>query len=401
MILQKYFEKVKYQYIAYSILFLILLLQNPLQNYIPQLGILDELFPWLLMIISTIVIYIKYKKNFIIELFSLEGRKITIPLISLLIIGLASNIIYQYQSVIPIIADILTVFKGFITYLIVITLVRMNMIDIDKELILKIIKFLIILFFGLIMLNFIIPVFPTADFRYGIPSQRLFFTHPTYLATAASALLVILSLDTNNKNILYYLFITIVILSTQRSKAIMFIGVYYLLRYFIINKNKRLNLKIIIIVTVLGGLISYSKIIEYLSNPDWARTALMTNSALVAFNHFPLGSGFATFGTWYSGVYYSPLYSIYGLDQIWGLNSQDYSFLGDTYWPAIVGQFGFCGLVIVVYVIFQIYKNICKSDNQYNYFSKLALLVYLLILSTSETSFMSPVAVVLCIILAL
>lgn len=399
---EKYFKDIKYWSICYVFLFLVLLFQNPIGTIIPGLGIADELFPWGILIFSITIYHIKYQKNFIKELFSKESIRITIPLIIILILGLMGNIVYGYQSTIPIIADILTVFKGFLTYLFLTNLVKIDIVNINKDLIINVTKITIIFLFFLLILNIFVPFFNSSEIRYGIPSQMLFFTHPTYLATAAVTLLCILSLDEKGKNnIPYYFLITTVILSTQRSKAIIFIFIYYALRYIVINKNKRLNLKIIVVVGIICLSFCTNKIIEYLSNPDWARTALMTKSVLVAVDHFPFGSGFSTFGTWYSGVYYSPLYSMYNLNQIWGLTSYDYSFLGDTYWPAILGQFGFIGLGISIYILFQIYRDICMYNDIYNYFSKLLILIYLLILSTSETSFMSPVAVLLCVILAI
>ena len=115
----------------------------------------------------------------------------------------------------------------------------------------------------------------------------------------------------------------------------------------------------------------------------------------------PLGSGFATFATWESGESYSPLYERYGLNTIWGLQEDDYSFVGDTYWPAIIGQFGYFGLLLILMVIYKIYQTISLEGNKFKYFQRLVALVYLLILSTSETSFMSPVGPLLCLLMVI
>ena len=75
--------------------------------------------------------------------------------------------------------------------------------------------------------------------------------------------------------------------------------------------------------------------------------------------------------------------------------------VGDTYWPAILGQFGFIGLISVVVILIMIYKNICINKDKYKYFQQLSILLYLLVLSTGETSFMSPIATLLCVIMAI
>ena len=47
--------------------------------------------------------------------------------------------------------------------------------------------------------------------------------------------------------------------------------------------------------------------------PDSARYQLLTKAFEIARDMFPLGAGFATFGSYYSGVYYSSVYAAYGL----------------------------------------------------------------------------------------
>lgn len=384
------------------IIYLILLFQNPIQNIIPICGYLDEVIPIILCLFASYYLYVKYEKNIFKELLSPKYRYFSISIIVVSLIGVFGNLFFRYQSFIPIVIDALTVFKGFIVYIIIYMLGCEGAFTVSKDQFINISKKIILIFFLLSIINLLIPIFPTGDSRLGIPSQCLFFTHPTYLATAGITLLIVLSFDEKSlkENWIYYIAITCTILLTQRSKAYMFVGVYYLLRVVLINMGRKLNIKILLASLVGALVLGFPKIVTYLSNPHWARTALMSKSINVAIDHLPLGSGFATFGTWYSGVYYSPLYEKYELNNLWGLTIYDYSFLGDTYWPAILGQFGFIGLCVVIYIIYLIYRNIVMESNKYVYFSKLALLAYLLILSTSETSFMSPVAVLLCIILA-
>ena len=154
----------------------------------------------------------------------------------------------------------------------------------------------------------------------------------------------------------------------------------------------------LIIIGCVGVLIGSTQMHKYISNPDWARSALMINSFNVANDHFPLGGGFATFATWESGESYSPLYEKYGLDQIWGLQPDDYGFVGDTYWPAIIGQFGYIGLALVLFAIVIIFLNISMEQNRFKYFQRMSVLAYLLILSTAETSFITCWSAIVSII---
>ena len=148
-------------------------------------------------------------------------------------------------------------------------------------------------------MNYILNIFPTKDIRFGLPSQMLLFTEPTYLATFAISVMVLLTffIKSYKKNIYFIIAISIVVCSTLRSKAIMFIAIYLFLYILIIIKDFRLNTKSIIGVGTAAAVVGGNQILRYLSNIDWARPRLMVKSFEVAMDHFPIGGGFATFAT--------------------------------------------------------------------------------------------------------
>lgn len=385
-------------------LFLILLFQNVLEQYINILKYFDEgLF--VLLFISAIYKVFRDRRDLIENNENLVQNNLIILfcMIILFVVGIAANIIYKYQVVPAIVADILLVFKGFISY-VSITII-FNNISLEKysKTINNTLRVISVLSFIMILTNYFFNIFPTKDIRFGLPSQRLLFTEPTYLATFAISVMILLTFFIKNykKNIYFSILMSIVVCSTFRSKAIMFIAIYLLLYILIIIKDFRLNTKSIVGVGIVAAVAGGNQILRYLSNIDWARPRLMVKSFEVAMDHFPIGSGFATFATWNSGVYYSPLYYKYDLSNTWGLQPDFYMFVGDTYWPAILGQFGFIGLISIVVILIMIYKNICINKDKYKYFQQLSILLYLLVLSTGETSFMSPVATLLCVIMAI
>lgn len=385
-------------------LFLILLFQNVLEQYINILKYFDEgLF--VLLFISAIYKVFRDRRDLIENNENLVQNNLIILfcMIILFVVGIAANIIYKYQVLPAIVADILLVFKGFISY-VSITII-FNNISLEKysNIINNTLRVISVLSFIMILTNYFFNIFPTKDIRFGLPSQRLLFTEPTYLATFAISVMILLTFFIKNykKNIYFSILMSIVVCSTFRSKAIMFIAIYLLLYILIIIKDFRLNTKSIFGVGIVAAVAGGNQILRYLSNIDWARPRLMVKSFEVAMDHFPIGSGFATFATWNSGVYYSPLYYKYDLSNTWGLQPDFYMFVGDTYWPAILGQFGFIGLISIVVILIMIYKNICINKDKYKYFQQLSILLYLLVLSTGETSFMSPVATLLCVIMAI
>ena len=79
---------------------------------------------------------------------------------------------------------------------------------------------------------------------------------------------------------------------------------------------------------------------------------LYATAPQILIDYFPFGSGFASFGTFSSGVYYSSIYSKYGIDGVWGMSKDHYNFIADTYYPSLA-QFGIVG--IILYITFWIY----------------------------------------------
>ncbi|MBV8761863.1 MAG: O-antigen ligase family protein [Deltaproteobacteria bacterium] len=77
----------------------------------------------------------------------------------------------------------------------------------------------------------------------------------------------------------------------------------------------------------------------------YARAALYMFTWPLLIHHIPFGTGFASYATYTSGVYYSPLYSSLGIDNIYGLTRSNPDFLSDTYYPALA-QFGFVGILL-------------------------------------------------------
>jgi len=150
------------------------------------------------------------------------------------------------------------------------------------------------------------------------------------------------------------------------------------------------------VIIVVGFLLSYQQIkYYYVSNSSFARSVLTLTSIKIANEFFPVGTGFATFGSYQSGVYYSPVYHKYGIDRVWGISKSFPMYISDTFWPMLIGQFGYLGLlffIIYVALFFSLISKLRQLNFDY-YYSALAFLIYLLISSTAESSFVQPYAV--------
>ena len=84
------------------------------------------------------------------------------------------------------------------------------------------------------------------------------------------------------------------------------------------------------------------------NSADQARTALYQTSVVIARDEFPLGVGLGRYGSALSRDPYSPVYAQYGLDKIDGLSPKHSSFVGDTFWPRILGETGVIGLIALL-----------------------------------------------------
>ena len=73
---------------------------------------------------------------------------------------------------------------------------------------------------------------------------------------------------------------------------------------------------------------------------DTARSALYYTSMLIARDHFPLGSGLASFGGFASMLFYSNTYYDYGLSFLNGVSKASPAYVTDTFWPMVLGEGG-------------------------------------------------------------
>ena len=85
---------------------------------------------------------------------------------------------------------------------------------------------------------------------------------------------------------------------------------------------------------------------DYVLNGKAPRTLLYRGSITVAHDYFPFGAGFARYGSYLSGVHYSPVYFRLGFENVYGLEPGIGGlYFTDTFWPAILGESGLFGLV--------------------------------------------------------
>ncbi len=390
------------KYFFFIICVYILLFQNLLQSYIKFFQYFDEIIA-VLSIPTLIVIMIK-RENLRIKRYNAELFLLAFILFAS---GLYSNIRFKYQPINIAFSDALLVYKFFLTYLLSQLLFDDSFIKTYSKKINKNTKFLIIVFLLFTIANYLFKIWPSNSYRFGIMSNQVFYTYPTVLAAACIFLLslFILTEDNNQHGIIYILITFFILISTLRFKAIGAALAIMILIIYLKKSNKTISISKLGLIGILVIVLAWDQISYYYIDVEGsARKALNETCFKIAVDYFPVGTGFATYGSYFSAVSYSPIYQEYGINVIYGLEYGNTWFVSDTFWPMIIGQFGIIGtssyLLMLAIVFMKIQKSYLQIDKKI-YISKIICLAYLAISSTSEAAFVSPIAIPLAIILGI
>jgi hypothetical protein len=100
-------------------------------------------------------------------------------------------------------------------------------------------------------------------------------------------------------------------------------------------------------------------------NPTAARTILYVTGWEIGARYFPLGAGFGRYGGYVSQIRYSPLYDEYGLSGTYGLSADAPYYIQDTYWPHILGETGWLGLVILASLLVVVWQRVMQVWEQH------------------------------------
>lgn len=222
----------------------------------------------------------------------------------------------------------------------------------------------------------------TGSTRYGIKEFKFLFNFSFQYVAVYILIFGILVCNTkmsDRRKIYYYFMAIISLVLATKGPPIMFSIIFVGLSVHF-KKHERISP----IVLILGGIIlmvaGWFQIETYLLNENAPRHLFFQYSFKTANEYFPLGSGFATYGSDQAARHYSVLYKRYGFDELNGMTPENSAFLSDTFWPMAIGQFGWfgCLLYIIVYVrIFFTFRN--KSfTNQRKAFIYAAYLQYMI-----------------------
>ncbi|MBD5297028.1 MAG: hypothetical protein HDS21_02995 [Bacteroides sp.] len=185
-----------------------------------------------------------------------------------------------------------------------------------------------------------------------------------------------------------------------------FILSLYLLLFYKPGICRNLNYKHILILIILCLLVlgaTWNKINYYFIQGDtdsfdlstiesFARPVLYMTGGLILLDHFPFGTGLASFATFASGENYSLVYYEYGINNVHGLSPNQPYFICDAFFPSLA-QYGFVGLLLFIYFWVYIYSYlrimIRTNPNLYRplFTTGSISIIFILVESTTGTTF--------------
>ena len=388
--------KINIKYMLFVIVLYILVFQNMIQEYIVIFKYFDEFLALLGLIVVISKIILNKSKGL------REDKTILFLLFLIFLLGIISNIKYDFQSLEYVLTDVILIFKFFLVYFLGKQTIKYEFLNKYKKKLMFHIKLIIMLLMILTILNYTVGLFE-ADYRFGILVNKLFYGHPTNLAAICIFLISILMLFEEKSKILFLVLIAILI-STLRFKAIGAALMVSFLVFFIKKFNKKISFSKLLILGIIVTVVSWNAIMGYyIENDNTARNMLTKTSIKIASDYFPLGTGFGTFGSNPSREHYSVVYYMYKLNNVWGLSPKMPNFISDTFWPMLIGQLGIIATVFYSMCILIIFKRIQRDYNKSKpaYLSKIIAIMYLLISSTSEAAFVNPIAIPLAFIIGI
>ena len=334
-------------YVLFIILFPICSLTGGILSYY------DELLGLIFMVYAIFQVFLKQCDN--------NSKKIVIALGIISILGIASNISSKLiNDPFPIVVDFISLWKTFSCFFFFQSICensRKRDYIIHK---LSGIAKIVILF---VAVTSIIQQFTdigagghNSSVYFGLKQYGFFWKNSISTGWLIFSCLLILAANHEKKIIKYFLISCVPLLLTFSSLVYCWLFVSVFL-FVILKRNGVFKIRYIIILAVAVAAFSFSDITTYFYDFNSPRMMFILYGIRTANTYFPVGSGFATYGTEMAARYYSNLYRYYGWSNLWTLGENG-QFLNDAFFAGILGQFGWIGFVLYLGCVYLLYKSI-------------------------------------------
>ena len=329
-----------------------------------------------------------------------ELSKIKVPLLLLFlvtVIGLCGNIFFDYSVPITyVFRDVIVFLKFPLVFLVSFLLFeRLQISERIKKICLFIIEAIVglIALFGIISLSKNIGM-SQDEIRFGIKSYKFLFPHPSNLVlTMVMSLCLIDSLDVRGKRkTLFELLCLIIIMMTMRTKGFVFVGAFIAIK-FVYRYFYKYRKFLFVILPVLAIILSFYKIMEYTTYDTTPRGSLYQGAVQISNENFPLGSGFASFGSDLSVRAESRVYDNIDISFYYHNGVLVKDIYDDAGLAFYLGEFGYIGFLIFALLLATIFRyalfgvGAVNEKGIKNRSSVLALIVYVIVALPAEAVF--------------
>ncbi len=340
------------------------------------------------------ILYIAFFKSHL----SNNENKIVLLSILLICVGFVGSFVYQYQlSLFPLVVDAFQCLKCFLVFILGNHYIMAMSTNEKKSIILTVNKVLIpflIIAFIFASLNIFVDIGMHTAIRNGFRTFQFLYKKSGVFSDMFFFFLIFLTMgfQLSNKKKLYLIMIIIALfiwVLTWRTRSLVYVPMYIMMFYWTIMKKRKFKISISVIASIIFiALIIGSKKIEstYGEEDAGPRAILLVYGIKTMLNHAPIGAGLSTYGTDMASKYYSPLYHQYGFDYLWGLSPEYSVYTHDNYWPAIFGEFGIIGAIIVVFMIFYTGKEILYQYKKSIVGSMLSIFIFITIVLNSTAT---------------
>lgn len=386
------------QSILYVFLLYIYAFKNLMRKVLPAFSYYDELLALVGLTVFAYKIIRSQNKQIKRQDFLLAGG-----LLLFVFSGLLGNIANHYQpSTGTILLDLYLCLKFWFWMYLGYYLCPKISLDVIKRIDFHA-KLLTAIFTGLVLIDIVFHVFNEyTDIKNGVRSVGL-FEGPAGLASVAVTFLCAHIMAVKKRKLDIWMITNLFILCmTLRFKSLAAAAVFLLLLFYEKFFKEKVKLWYLGIMGCTAVIVARYQIIMYLvKSVQNARTQLFIVAFKILKDYFPIGTGFGTYASYYSGISYSKVYSIYRLDHKQGLSADKPAFISDTFWPMPLGQTGVIGSIGFAMMLIWLYKKIqkCAKYSIMLYTGALFIFLYLLLTSFGESSFLHWNAHMLAILL--
>jgi hypothetical protein len=298
-------------------------------------------------------------------------------------VGLLFILIISFNFNAPLISSILSFFSLFLFLFVFIFALNTN---VSLITILHFLKVLIIILLLFSIQPIVLAIIDRDILRYHFGFFREVGALGSFM-NIGTIMCLTLYLFSGRKFYIYFaLLFSAIVFYTVLKKVIIsniFVWLFFILRISTLSKGKKYiyTVGLVVLITLLSftsfisdNLTENTQYLENVGAEGHVRIAMYLTAYKLAIINFPFGSGLASYGSLGSIFgYYSPIYYQFGIDSI-GANAESdvlnsHHTLLDTFWPHILGELGFIGAFLYVYLYIYpiLYLNKLKTCSNKNY----------------------------------